>query len=322
MSNDPQLELEPGELLRLIVNRTTELTPLKSVATRAIQMAEDERSAAMDLASVLSSDQALTAKLLKLSNSAYYGYARRIGNVREAVILLGMRTVRSVAIASSIIDAFNVAEIEGFDRDLFWAHSVCVGLVAEAVARETRIGRPEDAFTAGVLHDVGKLAMLITERDRFAKTVNLVVRRGLTWEQAEAEAFGIGHQYVGARLAERWKFPESLTDTIRKHHPERLSRTVETMADVVAAANHACNREGLACGFDWTRMPARRPVGSLPPRVDDAINRVNGGMRTLEDKARAFLLHVTSRPPRWYVSSANEDEEENRDSPGTGGRAA
>jgi len=309
MSSYGTPEMEAGELLRLIVNRTTELTPLKAVATRAIQMAEDEHSAAMDLASVLSSDQALTAKLLKLSNSAYYGYARRIGNVREAVILLGMRTVRSVAIASSIIDAFSVPEIDGFDKDLFWAHSVCVGLAAEAIARETRVCRPEDAFTAGVLHDVGKLAMLLTEPGRFARTVNLVVGRDMTWEQAEGEVFGIGHQYVGARLAERWKFPEPLIEAIRKHHPDRFGSTVDTMSDVVAAANHACNRAGLACGFDWSRVPERKPVGALPPRVDDALNRVNGGMRTLEDKARAFLLHVTSRPPRWYASTAAEDED-------------
>ena len=83
MTTEPtSLGMDARNRLRLIVNRTTDLTPLKSVATKAIQLAEDERSAAMDLATVISSDQALTAKLLKLSNSAYYGYARRISNVR------------------------------------------------------------------------------------------------------------------------------------------------------------------------------------------------------------------------------------------------
>ena len=94
MTTGLHANMEGRNRVRSIVNRTTELTPLKAVATRAIALAEDERSAAMDLATVISSDQALTAKLLRLSNSAYYGYARRIGNVREAVILLGMRTVR------------------------------------------------------------------------------------------------------------------------------------------------------------------------------------------------------------------------------------
>lgn len=309
MSEEVSLDGESRNRLRLIVNRTTELTPLKSVATRAIQLAEDERTAAMDLATVISSDQALTAKLLRLSNSAYYGYARRISNVREAVILLGMRTVRSVAIASNMIDVFRVPQMEGFDQDLFWAHSVSVGLVAEAIARETHVARPEDAFTAGVLHDVGKLAMILSEGERFAEVVELVQVENLRYRDAELAVFGVGHHHVGARLAQRWKFPEPLVSAIQQHHPEKPVASVETLNDAVAAANLACNREGLACGFDWTQVDSRKAVEALPPRVEMAIEKVHGGMRTLEEKARAFLLHVTARPPHWYTGHIGLEEE-------------
>ena len=311
---NPETALPPGSAnrLRLIVNRTTDLTPLKSVATKAISLAEDERSAAMDLATVISSDQALTAKLLKLSNSAYYGYARRISNVREAVILLGMRTVRSVAISSAIIDAFKVPELErgGFDQDLFWAHSVSVGLVAELIARETRIARPEDAFTAGVLHDVGKLAMMLAEPVLFGEVVDLVRHENMKYRDAEFAVFEVSHEHVGARLAQRWKFPESLVSTIRDHHPAKGIHSVHSMSDVVAAADLACNREGLACGFDFTLDDERKTVAAVPPAVDAAINKVHGGMATIEDKARAFLLHVTSRAPRWYAAHHGEADGE------------
>ncbi|MBA4180468.1 MAG: hypothetical protein C0506_07765 [Anaerolinea sp.] len=303
MTPEP-VDFETRNRLRMIVNRTTDLTPLKSVATKAIQLAEDERAAAMDLATVISSDQALTAKLLRLSNSAYYGYARRISNVREAVILLGMRTVRSVAISSAIIEAFRVPEIEGFDQDLFWAHSVCVGLVAEVIAREARSARPEDAFTAGVIHDVGKLAMMLTEPKLFAEVADLVRLEGMKYRDAELAVFTVGHELVGARLAERWKFPEPLVASIREHHPQKPYATVDSLGGVVATANLACNRAGLACGFDCTDDESRRPVTALPPVVDQAINRVHGGMDTLEEKARAFLLHVTARTPRWYATHA------------------
>lgn len=303
MTTEPQpANVEARNRLRSIVNTTTDLTPLKSVATRAIQLAEDERSAAMDLATVISSDQALTSKLLKLSNSAYYGYARRISNVREAVILLGMRTVRSVAISSAIIDAFKLPQLEhdAFDHDLFWAHSVTVGLVAETIARETKAARPEDAFTAGVLHDVGKLAMMLAEPAMFAEVIDLTMREEMRYREAELAVFQVGHEQVGARLAQRWKFPDGLVGAIREHHPVKQIRTIETMSDVVAAANLACNREGLACGFDFTVDDDRKPMVALPPAVDLAINKVHGGMATLEEKARAFLVHVTSRTPRWY----------------------
>jgi putative nucleotidyltransferase with HDIG domain len=312
------LELEARNRLRLIVNRTTDLTPLKSVATKAIQLAEDERSAAMDLATVISSDQALTSKLLKLSNSAYYGYARRISNVREAVILLGMRTVRSVAISSAIIEAFKVPELErgGFDQDLFWAHSVSVGLVAELIARETRISRPEDAFTAGVLHDVGKLAMMLAEPQLFGEVIDLVNHEGMKYRESELAVFEIGHEHVGSRLAQRWKFPDSLVQAIRDHHPAKPVAAISSMGDLVAAADLACNREGLACGFDYTLDPSRRPTLAVPPAVDTAINKVHGGMATIEEKARAFLLHVTSRAPSWYAQHHGESDGERRTEPG------
>jgi putative nucleotidyltransferase with HDIG domain len=315
-SDEAPVTAEQRNRLRMIVNRTTELTPLKSVATRAIQLAEDERSAAMDLATVISSDQALTAKLLRLSNSAYYGYSRRIGNVREAVILLGMRTVRSVAISSGIIDAFSVTQPnERFQQDLFWAHSVTVGLVAEVIARETRVARPEDAFTAGVLHDVGKLAMMLAEPDLFAHVVDLVTVEGMRYHEAELSVFQVGHEHVGAKLAQRWKFPEPLVTAIRWHHPAKPVAAIETMSDVVAAANLACNRQGLACGFDWTQEPSRRPIQALPVAVDRAINRVHGGMPTIESKARAFLLHVTARTPHWYGTAATDDDPDQTEAP-------
>ena len=308
MTDESPVNFEAQNRLRMIVNRTTDLTPLRAVATKAISIAEDERAAAMDLATVISSDQALTAKLLRLSNSAYYGYARRISNVREAVILLGMRTVRSVAISSAIIEAFRVPEIEGFDQDLFWAHSVCVGLVAEVIARDARTARPEDAFTAGVLHDVGKLAMMLTEPQLFARVVDLVQTEQMKYCDAELAVCDLGHEHDGARLAHPSKFPEPLVAAIRDHHPHRVLASVDNLSAVVATADLACNRAGLACGFDWTKDQSRHPVVALPPSVDLAFGKIHGGMSTLEEKARAFLLHVTSRAPRWYATLPVADE--------------
>ncbi len=300
--NDPAEYLQSANRVRYIVDRTTELTALNAVAAKAIQLAEDERTAAMDLATVISSDQALTAKLLRLSNSAYYGYARRISTVREAVILLGMRTVRSVAIASGIIDVFKLPEAGlDFDCDLFWAHSVTVGLVAEAIARETKLARPEDAFTAGVVHDIGKLAMVLVEPELFGKAIKLVTVEELPYGEAEARVFGVSHAQVGARLAQHWKFPEALVEAIHAHHPAMPISRIDSLASIVASANLACNREGMACGFDWVGDECRRPVETLAPQVDVALSRVHGGMRTLEEKSQAFLKHVTAQAPRWYA---------------------
>lgn len=293
--------------VRTIVNRTTELAPLKVVAAKAVALAEDERSAALDLAAVISSDQALTAKLLRLANSAYYGYARRISNVREAVILLGMRTVRSVAIASSIMDAFRVPPTPGFDVELFWGHAVAVGVVAEQLARETRAARPEDAFTAGVLHDVGKLAMAVVEPERFREMVRLIVEERRPPREAELAAFGVFHWQVGSRLAQRWRFPEPLVEAIREH-ARADSRSLSSLAGVVAAADLACNKIGYAAGFDWSGEPERWPAEALSPRVERVFAALPGGIYALMERARTFLVHVSTRPPRWFRSPLAEEQ--------------
>ena len=292
--------------VRTIVNRTAELAPLKTVAAKAIALAEDERTAALDLANVISSDQALTSKLLRLANSAYYGYSRRVSNVREAVILLGMRTVRSVAIASAIMEAFRPPPIEGWDPELFWAHSVMVGVVAEHLARESRAARPEDAFTAGVVHDIGKLAMAVVEPDRFRATVRRILD-GVPPAEAERESFGVEHWQVGSRLAQRWRFPEPLVAAIRDHaraEPKRL----DSLADVVAAANLACNKVGYAAGFDWSGEPERLPKAALPRQAERLIEAVPGGIYALGERAHTFLTNMSSRPPRWYRTPLEEEE--------------
>ena len=296
-------------LLQQIVARTRELAPLTVVATKTIAMAEDRGSTAMDLAYVISSDQALTAKLLRLSNSAYYGYSRRINNAREAVILLGLRTVRSVAIATSLMDAMRAPELDGFDQNLFWGHSVCVGLSAEIIAKRTRVARPEDAFTAGVLHDLGKLAMLLTEPDRFDEMVGWIADDGALARAAEREAFdGVTHDVVGELLARQWLFPAALAQAIGEHHPPARRDATRTLADVVAAANLSCNRAGLAAGFDWTRDEERRLGHRLPAGAAEALNGVPGGMAAIERKARTFLRHVAGGPPTWFATEVRQEE--------------
>lgn len=302
---------EEDRLVHHLVARTTQLTPLKTVATRVIQMAQDERTQTMDLAAVISADQALTAQILRLSNSPYYGYARRINNVREAVILLGMRTVRSVAVSSAIIDAFKLPDSVGdFSTDLFWGHCVTTGLVAEQLARQSKACRPEDAFTAGVLHDVGKLAIILSDPAAFVEICDIVRDERVRSHDAERAVLGVTHDQVGAALADAWRFPDTLVAAIRDHHPHGPVSSLASLSDVVAVANFVCHREGYACGYDWTKNPERREAIALPPEVEFALARVPGGFHGLAGKARAFLMNVTSRTPRWYSSVEDPESEE------------
>jgi len=138
---------------------------------------------------------------------------------------------------------------------------------------------------------------------------HFVERDGMRFGEAERAVFELSHAHVGARLAQRWKFPEPLIAAIRDHHPEPLSPSVSNLSEVVAAANLVVNREGMAAGFDWTREPERWPVQALPPRVEEVVARVPGGFDALSAKARNFLGHVTAQPVRWYGGPSDGEEE-------------
>ena len=145
------------------------MRPLGAIATRVLELTEGDKFSAHELATVIPSDQALSAKMLPLSNSAYYGFPRRISTVRDAVVLLGFRAVRSATLASCVIDALPPGQVLDYER--FWHFSVSVGMLAELLGRAERIHQDE-AFTAGVLHNVGRLAL----DQRLPQALQLAVR--------------------------------------------------------------------------------------------------------------------------------------------------
>jgi HD-like signal output (HDOD) protein len=163
-----------GKNAAALIESIDELPPLPSVAARVMNMADDDRTSALDLAQVLSTDQALTAKLIRISNSAYYGFARRVSTVREAVLVLGFKQVRQMAVGASVMNAFKGSKLsDGFDLDLFWGHSIAVAVAAETLAKKTRVAKPEDAFTAGILHDIGRLVLRQVMPVEFANAVGM-----------------------------------------------------------------------------------------------------------------------------------------------------
>ncbi len=142
--------------LEEMMQRVSGLRPVTGVAMRVLALTEAGQASAGEVAAVVSADQALSVKFLRMANSAYYGQARRITTVRDAVVVLGLRTVRSAVLVSTMMTH---DESEGpLDRYEFWRHCVGVGVVSEAIARVEGLDR-HHAFTAGVLHNIGRLAM-------------------------------------------------------------------------------------------------------------------------------------------------------------------
>jgi len=222
--------------LEEIVGKLQKLPALSVVLAELMESFEKEDLDIPQLASKIGLDQGLAAKVLRVANSAFYGYPSRIASIKDAVVVLGFSNVRSLAIAGGVIEQFSSAGQDGFDRLAFWRHSIGTAVCAKVLAEHT--GRnPETAFTAGLLHDIGKLVMDISFPEHYDRVLQYCAKTDCTIGVAEKEILGVDHALVGYELAKRWKFPLPIQQAIRDHHAPQQ----EPLSDLMHAANVLCH---------------------------------------------------------------------------------
>jgi putative nucleotidyltransferase with HDIG domain len=184
-----------------------------------IEACDNADTSVNELTSLISADQSLVAMLLKLANSAYYGYARRIETLPEAIVLLGFSTIKSLAITATTMNLLFQSDDELSDvRHEIWSHSLGVGVAARALARKRGNIHPEKAFVAGLLHDLGMIILSVYRKNEFMGILECAAERGVTYEEAELEVMGFSHADLGAEVAEAWSFPATHCEAIRCHH--------------------------------------------------------------------------------------------------------
>lgn len=281
-----RVPVDPNPELDMLIAEVAELRPLPAVAVRALEIAEGEQFSAHELAQAISADQALTAKLLRLSNSAYYGFPRRITTVRDAVVLLGFRAVRSATLASCVIDTLPGGAV--MDPTTAWKYSVTVGLLAEVLARATQTHQDE-AFTAGVLHNIGRLALDQHRPRELQASRNLARQQALPMPEAQRLTLGYTDADVGGALAMHWNFPEPLADAVAHHHldvnalPDPRSVTAFVVRARLFARSH-----GLNDGFDVPEERPRPDSEWASGRISTALNQ-SGGIDGILERVSAFM---------------------------------
>lgn len=271
-----------------LVNEILELRPISGVATQIIAMTDNDRFSAHELATAISAEPSLSAKILRLSNSAYYGFPRRIGTVRDAVVLLGFRAVRSATLAQCVIDALPPGR--NLDYERCWNHSVAVGILSEILGHAERVHKDE-AFTAGVLHNIGRVALDQQLPEALARAIELAERHGINILEAEQDVLGFHDAELGGALALHWSFPEPLATAVAKHHtsPDELSAD-ESLASIVSRARLFAASYGLSDGIDRTE-DLDFPSDWMVPPVSVALHRA-GGMDGVLERASAFIEHT------------------------------
>lgn len=242
--------------IQQVTSRVRDLPPLPAVVTQIIESMGHDDMSADDLALKISQDQALTAKTLRLANSSFYGMTRQIGSIHEAITILGMRTVRTVVTAAGITGSIPKRTGAGFDFDAFWRHSIGTALCAQALARELRM-EPDIAFTVGLLHDIGRLALASCFADEYGLVLQHQREMDSLPTEAEQATLGFTHAAVGGAIAEHWRFSPVVVEAIAEHHTPALHHGPGLVGLVHLADNiaHALGLSGLANDLVPTLMP-------------------------------------------------------------------
>ncbi|MEI6514242.1 MAG: HDOD domain-containing protein [bacterium] len=238
------------------VSKTQDLPTMPEAALRVVRLANDEDIPNLTIARALANDQGLAARILRLANSAYYGLPHEVSTLNDAVMLLGTRTIRHMALLASTFP-WLAKELSGYDLApaMLWRHSFTVAIGAEIIAKQTRSVSPDEAFTAGLLHDIGKVVMSMWMKDMLPEMLKKVREENIPFNDSEYNSFGFTHADVGGHLASQWNLPESLVKAVTNHHcPDRVDST-SSLTQITHIADAVALSIGIGIGGDGLHYP-------------------------------------------------------------------
>jgi putative nucleotidyltransferase with HDIG domain len=253
LATQVETKLKQERLLRIIEEELQDLPSLPAVVVRVMETINDPSTSAPDLNRLISTDAALAGKILRLVNSSYYGFPRKITTITHAIVILGFSTVRNLATSLGVVSGFGASNtVSALDREAFWSHSVAVASSASLIARRKNASAKvlEEVFIGGLLHDIGKLFLDQYFSHQYAVAIKLARAANISIWEAEKTALGVGHVLVGKRVAEKWNLPPSLTAMISLHHQCAYAKEYMEIVSIVHAADYLARRAKLGNGGD------------------------------------------------------------------------
>jgi HD-like signal output (HDOD) protein len=233
-----------------LVSKINELPPLPTIVTRALEMLSDPGVSIKDVEKLIGKDQSLVSKLIKISNSALYGGLNRVESLQQALTRLGAKTTKSLVLSASMQTYFIKSNpgMQTWGQSL-WQHAAECGMAARRIAVAAGYDDPEKAFVGGVLHDIGKLVLLLVGVDSYRQVQNLKKREALSDHAAEMKLIGTDHMQIGELLMEKWKMPDSAKACVKFHHHVEKAGGATLLVAIIAYANHLSHLHGTQ--FQW-----------------------------------------------------------------------
>ncbi len=252
------LDIHPRELKGMV----NDIPTLPAIYEKLFDKLQDPDVSVPEIAEIITQDQALSAKILHLVNSALYGPGTNTMTISRAVVILGFRAVRGAAMASGVFDYFKDEESsEGIDMIRFWEHSIAVASISKVVAMDLRLPQRDEAFVAGLLHDIGKLIEKTYFAADFDEICVVADENKFSWYEAEKELFPIHHGTIGKTIFRSWKFSPNVVDAVQFHHKPSAASTAPELTALVHVADFMAYELGF--GAPGAYAPKECDPGAL-----------------------------------------------------------
>lgn len=237
--------------LEYIVNKVDDMKALPEIINKVIELTDDPDSNVHDMEKVILQDQVLTTKILRLANSAYYGYARKISTVSQATVLLGFQAIKGIALASTV-RTYLMDELRGYslDKNELWSQSQTCAIISRFIAKSIKYSNPEEAYIAGLLRDIGKTILNQHMEKEYMEVLSKMEEGNMSFLDAEKEVLGFGHTEIGEKIAEKWDFPKDLVEAIGYHHTPELASMNPLLVSIVHIADAITMMMGIGLGLD------------------------------------------------------------------------
>jgi len=264
-----------------LVTTSCTLPPMPAVASRVMQELMNPDASADSLSKIIETDQALVTRVLKIANSAFYGCSRKVSSIQLAIVVLGFNTMKNLVIATSTKSLYHH---QSAAEQSLWEHSLAVGVASHVFAIAFCPGHLEEAFTAGLLHDLGKLVLYMKEAARYTAILDKQ-KDGVACHVGEREVYGFTHADVGAILANRWNLPESFERTTGLHHAldseafKQLKPQTKKLVALIALANGVAKQ---------VLMPTEEGTKAPVDGMDIAMETLG----VTEDRVEGFLAMI------------------------------
>jgi len=281
-----------NEILKERVQNILQLPALPTIAVEVASLIDNPQTSVSKLTSVISADQVLTAKVLKIANSPFYGFQKKISTLDFAIMVLGFDSLKEILISISLISAFKKKQDKYFDSKEFWEHSLASGIAARTLARQLGYRISGESFVAGLLHDIGILVTHQYFHEDYKRIVDAVTNGKSTFHDMEQAVLLSTHGEIGGWLAERWNLPEQLIEAIKFHHRPELAEKNPQLTALIHFVDYLCHKLGVGA-LSYEKVESYDPEALKILNISEAEMTQtfydSFGSKLREDLERSFV---------------------------------